>query len=116
MNRKKSRNSLDKDKDDDLNELLFDVYVRRRWYYIGDNNSLYLSDYKRYKEIDSSTCFLCERNLCKGDKIFYISDLIQNKAVGKCCIKKIHGYGYGYEYGYNDMRRLRYNKIKLKLE
>ncbi len=80
----------------EFNEMLFDIYVKRRWFYIGGNFGNHLLYYNIYNkgsklssvDIDSCVCYLCQRELSIRDKMFYITDYRKKKVIGKCCLKK----------------------------
>lgn len=126
-----------------IEKMLFDVYVEKRWYYVGGNFGEHLQLFNiifpgeiRPVYPPEGNCDICERSLLskasnefksycmfelsEPSEIFYIRDPFRNKkmVIGKCCIKK-------YRQSYVDKSSDRYDRddrvfnllgIRLKLK
>jgi hypothetical protein len=74
-------------------ELQFDLYVKKRWYYIGGNHEYHIEvlrnmgyDPHEVLRQDDTHCYLCERPLDKC-RIFYIKQYSHSvvQPIGRCC-------------------------------
>jgi hypothetical protein len=74
-------------------ELQFDLYVKKRWYYIGGNHEHHIQvlrhmGYDPYEitQREETQCYLCERPLNKR-RIFYIKQYSHSvvQPIGRCC-------------------------------
>jgi hypothetical protein len=75
-------------------ELLFDLYIVKKWYYVGGNHEHHLRHFEilckdtqhpsRSKEDQS--CYLCQRNI-NPYRIYYIKNYEKDdiQKIGRCC-------------------------------
>lgn len=122
MNRKIYEHKYDDEYKKKYYEWLFDLYVKRRWYYIGGNFEDHLSYFNIICPNEnikhSGYCHLCYKRL--PSKVFYIKDYLKNKkaVIAKCCLDKIHGYHNIYKNTYKNTYVLdkRSKRFKLKTD
>ena len=123
-----------------IEKMLFDVYVEKRWYYVGGNFGEHLQLFNiifpgeiRPVYPPEGNCDICERSLSskaskefksyclfEPSEIFYIRDSFRNKkmVIGKCCIKKYRQsyFDKSFERGERGDRVFNLLGIRLKLK
>lgn len=70
---------------------MFDLYIKKRYYYIGTSidNFLYYKNLYLKENFSNENCDICERKLYKILEVYYITDIKKNgkiKIIGRCCL------------------------------